>query len=268
MVPIPFILNGKTYREGVDITTEEFYDQLKTASTFPSTSQPSIGEMMELYQKLADDGYDAAISIHLTKTISGFLNNITQLAEQMKDTIKIVPFDSGITVKLMGYLAIEASRLAKQGADVDEIIKKLTELRDTFHDVFVVDDLQNLVRGGRLSNASAFVGSILRIKPLLSFDNPNHDIEAFEKVRSMKKAKARCEQLFNESIEKLDYPVRAIVFHANAREAGEKWMTKLQEEHPDIKFELSYFGPVIGVHLGQGALALAWLQDTEKKPLS
>lgn len=268
VVPIPFTLNGKTYKEGVDITSEEFYKQLKTASTFPSTSQPSIGEMMELYQGLADQGYDAVISIHLTKTISGFLNNITQLSEEMKDTIKIVPFDSGITVKLMGYLAIEAAKLANQGADVDEIVTKLTELKDTFRDVFVVDDLQNLVRGGRLSNASAFVGSILRIKPLLSFDNPNHDIEAFEKVRSMKKAKARCEQIFDESIAKLDYPVRAIVLHANDEEAGKKWMTKLQADHPDIKFELSYFGPVVGVHLGQGALALAWLQDTEKKPLA
>ena len=268
VVPIPFTLNGKTYKEGVDITSEEFYKQLKTASTFPSTSQPSIGEMMELYQGLADQGYDAVISIHLTKTISGFLNNITQLSEEMKDTIKIVPFDSGITVKLMGYLAIEAAKLANQGADVDEIVTKLTELKDTFRDVFVVDDLQNLVRGGRLSNASAFVGSILRIKPLLSFDNPNHDIEAFEKVPSMKKAKARCEQIFNESIAELDYPVRAIVLHANDEEAGKKWMTKLQADHPDIKFELSYFGPVVGVHLGQGALALAWLQDTEKKPLA
>lgn len=268
VVPIPFTLNGKTYKEGVDITSEEFYKQLKTASTFPSTSQPSIGEMMELYQGLADQGYDAVISIHLTKTISGFLNNITQLSEEMKDTIKIVPFDSGITVKSMGYLAIEAAKLANQGADVDEIVTKLTELKDTFRDVFVVDDLQNLVRGGRLSNASAFVGSILRIKPLLSFDNPNHDIEAFEKVRSMKKAKARCEQIFNESIAELDYPVRAIVLHANDEEAGKKWMTKLQADHPDIKFELSYFGPVVGVHLGQGALALAWLQDTEKKPLA
>lgn len=268
VVPIPFTLNGKTYKEGVDITSEEFYKQLKTASTFPSTSQPSIGEMMELYQGLADQGYDAVISIHLTKTISGFLNNITQLSEEMKDTIKIVPFDSGITVKLMGYLAIEAAKLANQGADVDEIVTKLTELKDTFRDVFVVDDLQNLVRGGRLSNASAFVGSILRIKPLLSFDNPNHDIEAFEKVRSMKKAKARCEQIFDESIAELDYPVRAIVLHANDEEAGKKWMTKLQADHPDIKFELSYFGPVVGVHLGQGALALAWLQDTEKKPLA
>lgn len=268
VVPIPFTLNGKTYKEGVDITSEEFYKQLKTASTFPSTSQPSIGEMMELYQGLADQGYDAVISIHLTKTISGFLNNITQLSEEMKDTIKIVPFDSGITVKLMGYLAIEAAKLANQAADIDEIVTKLTELKDTFRDVFVVDDLQNLVRGGRLSNASAFVGSILRIKPLLSFDNPNHDIEAFEKVRSMKKAKARCEQIFDESIAKLDYPVRAIVLHANDEEAGKKWMTKLQADHPDIKFELSYFGPVVGVHLGQGALALAWLQDTEKKPLA
>ena len=268
VVPIPFTLNGKTYKEGVDITSEEFYKQLKTASTFPSTSQPSIGEMMELYQGLADQGYDAVISIHLTKTISGFLNNITQLSEEMKDTIKIVPFDSGITVKLMGYLSIEAAKLANQGADIDEIVTKLTELKDTFHDVFVVDDLQNLVRGGRLSNASAFVGSILRIKPLLSFDNPNHDIEAFEKVRSMKKAKARCEQIFDESIAKLDYPVRAIVLHANDEGAGKKWMTKLQADHPDIKFELSYFGPVVGVHLGQGALALAWLQDTEKKPLA
>ena len=268
VVPIPFTLNGKTYKEGVDITSEEFYKQLKTASTFPSTSQPSIGEMMELYQGLADQGYDAVISIHLTKTISGFLNSITQLSEEMKDTIKIVPFDSGITVKLMGYLAIEAAKLANQGADVDEIVTKLTELKDTFRDVFVVDDLQNLVRGGRLSNASAFVGSILRIKPLLSFDNPNHDIEAFEKVRSMKKAKARCEQIFDESIAKLAYPVRAIVLHANDEEAGKKWMTKLQADHPDIKFELSYFGPVVGVHLGQGALALAWLQDTEKKPLA
>lgn len=267
VVPIPFTLNGKTYQEGVDITTEEFYDQLKTTKTFPSTSQPSIGEMMEVYQKLADEGYDVVISIHLTSTISGLLGNITQLAEQMKDTIRIIPFDSSITVKLMGYLAIEAAKLAKQGTDPDEIVAKLTKLRDTIHDVFVVDDLQNLVRGGRLTNASAFVGSILRIKPLLSFDNPQHEIEAFEKVRSMKKAKLRVEQIFDESIASLDYPVRGIIVHANAEKAGKEWMEKLQADHPDINFELSYFGPVVGVHLGQGALALAWMQDTEKKSL-
>lgn len=267
VVPIPFVVDGKSYREGVDITTEEFYHLLKTSSTFPSTSQPSIGEMMELYQKLADEGYDAVISIHLAKSISGFLNNIAQIAEEMKDTIEIVPFDSQITVKLMGYLAIQAAQMIEDGDDLDTIITKLTALRDTINEVFVVDDLQNLVRGGRLSNASAFVGSILKIKPLLSFHNEHHAIEAFEKVRSMKKAKLRCEQIFKDNLAKLDYPVRGIVFHANAPEAGQKWLDKLQGDFPDIKFELSYFGPVIGTHLGQGALALAWMQDTDKKPL-
>ena len=95
----------------------------------------------------------------------------------------------------------------------------------------------------------------------------NYAIEAFEKVRSMKKAKARCEQIFDEDVAKLDYPVRAMVLHANCPEEGQKWLDKLQADHPNIRFELSYFGPVIGVHLGQGALALAWMQDTAKKPL-
>lgn len=267
VVPIPFTIDGKDYHEGVDMTTDEFYRELKTSKTFPSTSQPPIGEMMELYKKLADEGYEAVISIHLAKSISGFLNNIQLLADQMKDTIRIVPFDSQITVKLMGQLAIEASILIDQGDDVDTVVDKLTKLRSTIHDDFVVDDLQNLVRGGRLSNASAFVGSILRIKPLLSFDNPNHAIEAFEKVRSMKKAKLRVEQIFDQNLAQTDYPVRAFVFHAAAEEAGEKWIAELKENHPEIDFELSYFGPVIGVHLGQGALALGWMQDTRKKPL-
>lgn len=80
-----------------------------------------------------------------------------------------------------GYLAIEASRMAQNGADLDDILKRLDHVRDTIDEIFVVDDLQNLVRGGRLSNASAFIGSVLRIKPLLTFDDKSDKIVAFEK---------------------------------------------------------------------------------------
>lgn len=267
VVAIPLNIDGKDYEEGKDITTDQFYEKLKASSTFPSTSQPPIGEMMALYQDLADQGYDAVISIHLASSISGFLNTISQLSEQMKDTIKIVPFDSQITVRLMGYLVLEACRLVESGSDLDTIIEKLRKLRATIHDDFVVDDLQNLVRGGRLSNASAFVGSILQIKPLLSFDNPEHSIQAFEKVRSMKRAKIRIEKIFDDAVANTDYPVRAIVLHGNAKEAGQKWMDKLQADHPDIHFELSFFSPIIGVHLGQGALAIGWMMDTDKQAL-
>ena len=268
VVPIPVTLDGQTYREGVDISTSDFYEKMANSSSFPTTSQTPIGQLMEVYQGLADDGYDAVISIHLTRAITGYLDTVEQLAEQMKDTIKIVPIDSHLTVKMMGYLALEAAKLASEGDDLDDIVKKVKEYRDTFNNVFVVDDLQNLVRGGRLSNASAFVGSILKIKPLLTMHTPTYAIEAFEKVRSMKKAKLRCEQIFDEDIAKLDYPVKVMVIHANVPEEGQKWLDKLQADHPDISFELSYFGPVIGSHLGQGALALAWMQDTAKKPLA
>ncbi|WP_367341611.1 DegV family protein [Limosilactobacillus sp.] len=267
VVPIPLMIDGQSYREGVDISTEEFYDKLAHSQSFPSTSQPPIGELMNLYQQLADDGYDAVISIHLSKAISGLVNTVAQIAEEMKDTIKIVPVDSYLTVKMMGRLVLEAAREVEAGKDLDTILANLSKYRETFNDVFVVDDLQNLVRGGRLSNASGFVGSILKIKPLLTMHTPRHAIEAFEKVRSMKKAKLRCEQIFDQEIAKVDYPVSAIVYHANCPKAGQKWLDKLAADHPDIPFELSYFGPVVGTHIGQGALAISWNQDLKRKPL-
>ncbi|KIS04029.1 DegV family protein [Paucilactobacillus wasatchensis] len=263
VVPIPVIIDGKSYQEGIDITTSEFYDKLRTSKSFPSTSQPPLGEMISLYEELARQGYDAVISIHLSSTISGFVNSLSQVAAEIND-IKVVPYDSQVTVKLMGYLVLEATKLARQGLDVPEIIQHLDNLRATIDNLFVVDDLQNLVRGGRLSNASAFLGSILKIKPLLTMNTPSHEIEAFEKVRSTKKALARVEELFDQSIHKVDYPIRAIVIHANNDSAALKWREKLAAKYPEIPFEISYFGPVIGTHLGEKALALAWLQDTSR----
>lgn len=263
VVPIPVIIDGQSYREGIDITTSEFYDKLRNSSSFPSTSQPPLGEMIALYDGLAQDGYDAVISIHLSSTISGFVNSLRQINDQLTSNIKVIPYDSQVTVKLMGYLVLAAAQMAKQGNSVEDIINRLDDLRTTVNNVFIVDDLQNLVRGGRLSNASAFIGSLLKIKPLLSMHTPSHEIEAFEKVRSTKKALARCEEIFDQSVVEADYPIRAIVIHANDEPAAIKWRDKLSAKYPNIPFEISYFGPVIGTHLGEKALAIAWMKDID-----
>ncbi|NLR09129.1 MULTISPECIES: DegV family protein [Lactobacillaceae] len=263
VVPIPVIIDGRSYDEDVDITTSEFYERLRNSKSFPSTSQPPLGEMINLYDHLAEEGYDAVISIHLASTISGFVNQLKALAPTIEN-IKVIPYDSQITVKLMGYLAIEASRMAAKGADPDEIIARLDDLRATIGEYFVVDDLQNLVRGGRLSNASGFIGSVLRIKPLLTFDDETHEIVAFEKVRSRKKALARVEDLFVEAQAKVDYPLRALVIDANDPDGGQMWANKIATQYPEIPVERSYFGPVIGTHLGEKALALAWLKDFDR----
>ncbi|AVK60377.1 DegV family protein [Lactobacillus sp. CBA3605] len=262
VVPIPVIIDGKVYQEGVDITTEEFYANMKSFKSFPSTSQPAVGEMIEFYNHLGDAGYDAVISIHLASTISGFYNSLENMRDAV-DRVKLYPYDSQITVRLMGYLALEAARMAKAGHTVAEILARLNDLRASMGEYFIVDDLQNLVRGGRLSNASAFIGSVLRIKPILTF-NEKHEIVAFEKVRSTKKAIARVEQLFAEAQAKLNYPLRAIIVQGNNLEAAQAWKEKLQHQYPDMPIDITYFGPVIGTHLGDKSLALAWLKDIDK----
>ncbi len=263
VIPIPVIIDNEVYKEGVDISTEEFYEKLKKSKTFPSTSQPAIGELITFYENLGKQGYDAVISIHLASTISGFYQTLKNVASEVKG-IKVYPFDSQITVMLMGNLALKAARMAKAGASVEEIFTELEALRKTMNECFIVDDLQNLVRGGRLSNATAFIGSVLKIKPLLTFDNDSHKIVAFDKVRSMKKALKRAEKIFEEEKKRVDYPLRLIVIHANDLNAAESWKKELSKKYPDCQIDLSYFGPVVGTHLGEKAIALAWMRDIDK----
>lgn len=265
IVPIPFIVDGKAYREGLDVTDKEAFQIIHDGESFPSTSQPALGDLINLYSKLADDGYNAVISIHLAGTISGLVNSLQSVAADLADKIKIVPYDSKITVQLMGQLAIKAARMAQVGADLDAIIQELNQLRDTIDEYFMVDDLQNLVRGGRLSNASAFIGSVLKIKPLLTFDNESDEIVAFEKIRSAKKAIARIEQLFKEAKDNTDYPLRGFIFHVNNEKMAQKWYESIKKRYPDMPFEFGAFGPVVGAHLGDGALALGWMKDIDAK---
>ncbi|USS85338.1 DegV family protein [Fructilactobacillus myrtifloralis] len=263
IIPLEIIFGTDEYLENVTITSQEFYPKLAAASELPTTSQPATGQLIDLYNRLADAGYENVITITLAATISGFYNQICNLAQQIT-RIRIIPFDSQITLGLMGDLAIYAAQLAATDTDPDEIVAKLTEQRATIDELFVVDDLQNLVKGGRLSNASSFIGSLLNIKPILTFDNQTDEIVAFDKVRTMKRALKRVEKLFSEVEPTLDYPVKAFVFDANAKQAGQRWLEHLEEAFPKVRFAQAEIGPVIGTHLGAGALALGWERDITK----
>lgn len=262
VMPIPVIIDGTVYREGNDLTTDEFYEKLATSASFPSTSQPAVGEWITLFESLQADGYDGAIVVNLAATISGTVNTVAGLTDAVPG-FQVFGYDSKITVRLMGHLVMKAAQMAQNGAEPADIIATMDEMATTMDEYFIVDDLQNLVRGGRLSNASAIIGTMLKVKPILTFDNDSNYIVPFEKVRSMKKAMARAEELFDQARAEANYPLRAMVIHANAPEAGAKWRDELQQRHPDMPFELTYFGPVIGTHLGAGALALAWIREPD-----
>ncbi|PRS90125.1 DegV family protein [Bacillus velezensis] len=254
MIPLQVVFGEKTFREETELDWRSFYKEVKNHDELPTTSQPSFGELIALYEELGKT-YDAVISIHLSSGISGTYNSAAS-ANTMVDHIKVYPFDSEISCLAQGFYALKAAQLIKDGVDSpEEIIKELEEMKKTVRAYFMVDDLSHLQRGGRLSSAQAFIGGLLKVKPILHFDNKV--IVPFEKIRTRKKAISRIFELFGEEASK-GIPMRAAVIHANREEEAAAIIQELSGKYPHVEFYNSYFGAVIGTHLGEGAIGIGW----------
>ncbi|MBA1163024.1 DegV family protein [Bacillus licheniformis] len=253
MIPLNVIFGETSYREEIDMSWKDYYKEVKAHENLPTTSQPAYGELISLYEKLGET-YDAVISIHLSSGISGTFNSAVS-ASGMLEGIKVYPFDSEISCMAQGFYAIEAAEMAEKGAALEEIIRHLDHMKTSMRAYFMVDDLSHLQRGGRLSGAQAFVGSLLKVKPILHFENKL--IVPYEKIRTRKKAMNRLFELFGEDAEK-GKPLRAVVIHANREEEADQIIEELSKQYAHVEFYKSYFGPVIGTHLGEGAMGIAW----------
>ncbi|MCM3618706.1 DegV family protein [Sutcliffiella horikoshii] len=253
MIPLNVIFGNESYQEEVEIKVDQFYEEVKNSRDLPSTSQPAIGEFVALYEKLAKD-YDAVVSIHLSSGISGTYQGALA-AGDMVDDIQVLTYDSEISCMIQGFYVLEAAEMAAEGKTPEQIIERLNVIKETDRAYFMVDDLSHLQRGGRLSSAQAIVGSLLQVKPLLHFVDTK--IVPFEKIRTRKKAVKRIHDLFDEDASQ-QVPMRAVVIHANREAEAEEMKKELEQKYPHIEFFLSYFGPVIGTHLGEGALGLGW----------
>lgn len=254
VIPIPVILDGKIYNEGIDIEADEYYGLLKNSKDFPTTSQPAVGEVLALYEELKAKGYDTILSIHLSSGISGFVNTLFAMKDDVKE-MTIVPYDSKITSMPMGHMVESALDLNDKGYSLEAILAHIDRIRDNTYAYLIVDDLNNLVRGGRLTNGAALIGGLLKIKPILTFSEGK--IILFEKIRSSKKAFARAEQIIGKRNEEIKPPVKLYVIHANNLEVAEEEKSKLQKQYPQAEIEIGHFGPVIGSHLGEKAIGIA-----------
>ena len=254
IVPVPLIIDDQVYLEDIDIDVDGFYDKLRQAKSFPKTSQPAIGELLELYDRIGSLGYDAVISIHMSSGISGLVHSVASIASEVK-SISVYPFDSLLTSGPMGKMVEVAMDMAQQGeATPDMIVSKLTQMREKVEGLIVVDDLNHLVRGGRLKNGAAIIGTLLKIKPILMFKNG--DIVLSEKIRSQKKALKRVEDIaLNEVASKPDDSTFYVI-HCNNLETAEIVKHDLLKKHKELEVIICDFGPVIGTHLGEKSVAI------------
>jgi len=255
VLDIPVVIAGETYVEGKNLTASEFYEKMAAADDLPKTSQPSVAELEETLTRLASEDYTHLLGLILSSGISGFYQNIQYLKDEFAD-LKIAFPDSKITSAPLGLMVENALTWAAEGQDFEEILLKIQRQIDGTSAFIMVDDLNHLVKGGRLSNGAAILGNLLSIKPILYFNDAGV-IEVFEKIRTEKKAIKRLIEVVEEKTASASYQV--MVIHGNAEEKAESLRQQLIEAGIADDISLATFGSVIGTHLGEGSVALAYI---------
>lgn len=253
MVPLNVVFGTDSYREEIDITTQEFYKKVTQVEALPKTSQPSIGAVTEKLNELAKN-YDQAVFVTLSSGISGTFQSVVA-AEDMVKNLEIFPFDSEMSCMVQGFYALEAAEMAKEGKSAEDIMARFHEMKETMRAYFMADDLSHLQRGGRLNGAQALIGSMLQVKPVLHFEHTK--IVPYEKIRTKKKALKRIFDLLDADASTGE-PIMATVIHANREEEAQEITEQLANKYDNLELTISYFGPVIGTHIGEGALGIGW----------
>ncbi len=251
-------VNGEDYTDFVDIKADEFYTMIKENPSFhPTTAQTPTGVILETYEKLKADGYDEAITITISSQLSGTYEGAIMAANMIED-FKVTVFDSKSLAYNEAVMALEAAKLAKAGKSVADIIDRLSYLRENQGLLVSVDTLKYLVKNGRLSGAAGFMGSMLKIKPMLSLTREGK-IESIEKIRTRQKAINRVVEKFVDEV--YTEGMEVFIVHANAYDTVDNVRQALSEKLPKISTINDYpLTPVVGAHAGHGALAIGWIK--------
>lgn len=255
VVPMVVIINGKEYEDGKGIMTDELFKRMKEEKAVPTTSQPSVGTFVELYQQLAHD-YDRIVSVHVSSKLSGTVASSMQAAEMV--TIPVHVFDSLLISFPMTMLMKKIMSEIEKGCSVSEAFKRAERYRDGNETNVMIGSLEQLHRSGRLSGTQYLLGSVLNVKPIVTIEKGTLEIKT--KVRSEKKAEQLLLDRFSESRKKGRVKECCILYGSSQRQTDSLKKTLL-ETNPDLKLHIYPLGTAIGVHAGERTIGLSWFQD-------
>jgi DegV family protein with EDD domain len=248
VVPLTLNFEGKALLDGLDIRPDEFYRRLPSATAHPTTSQPSAGRFAKAYSSLLAD-HDAVVSIHISEKLSGTYESARQ-ASEMTDPKRVRVVDSENVSMSLGLLTLAAAVLASSGQGAEAIEAKMLEMRDHLRTYFSVATLEFLRRGGRIGNASALLGSVLQVKPVLCIRDGL--VTPLERVRTFDRALNRIVELTRE-VDR-GQGVCVIVGHAGAEADAERIAGELEPIAETLMIQP--LGPVVGAHAGPGVVGV------------
>ncbi len=256
VVPLMIVFGNEALQDGIDISTDQFYQRLTQSDVHPSTSQPSPGAFMEVYERLAQD-HDGIISIHLGGGLSGTVRAAEQARELMHEQhpdVRIDIIDSGSVSLGFGFLALEAAQMARDGRSLDEISSHVRSLVPNIRLWAVLDTLKYLERGGRIGRSRAFLGTLLSVKPIIQIKDS--EVLPTEQVRTHKKAIARMVEIAS-----TEGPYeRLAVLHSVSEPLANELADRLGAIHPRDEIIVAPLTGVIGVHGGPGVVGVTGIK--------
>lgn len=260
VVPLKVHFGEETYLDGISISSKEFYNKLQTAEKLPTTSQPSPLDFVNIYKDLAEGKEDVhIISIHLSSALSGTYQSAAIAQNMLEDNVKVTVIDSRKASYAIGSIVVGVAELAKSGATVEKCLERAYYLVENTFVYFLVDTLHYLQKGGRIGKASALLGTLLNIKPILSLDEMG-EVYAKEKIRGNKKAFSRIMELLHEHAKQYN-KVRIGLSHADSVGEAEEAVASLKQSFQVDSVLVTDIGSVIGTHVGKGTIAIVLSAD-------
>jgi fatty acid kinase fatty acid binding subunit len=251
LVPLYVIFEGERTERESDITDyDAFFEELRSADSLPTTSQPSVGDFVSVYEPLLADGGEV-VSVHISGGLSGTADSARQAAQALPDGDRVKVIDSETAAGGLGMLAMVAAHAAAQGAGRDEVEKRVADAREDLKMWFAIDTLEFLKRGGRIGAASAWIGSTLKVKPILTVEK---EMSPVERVRTSKRM---FERMVDYAHQRHESGADAwVVQHINAPEQVGQLVDRCREVFECEPLFVSEIGPVLSAHTGPGLLGV------------
>ena len=256
IVPIQLHMEGKSYSDGVDITNEEMFQAMSERGAVVTTSQPSVGQFKQLYEKLESEGYERIYAFLVSEQLSGTVSSSKQASQLVK--IPVHTFDTMLLSYPLTYIMKKAMTLYESGRNHDEILEQAAIYRDSNEAYVLIGSLEQLHKSGRLSSVKYYIGSFLKIKPIIAVvkgkleipDIARNDLHA-EKV-IFAKLKVAVEN-YNIS--------DCMILYGRFRTQADKWIEKIEQLYPDLRLHVYPLGTAIGVHVGGNTLGISWFKE-------
>lgn len=256
VVPINLHWGSETYKDGVDITVEEVYRRLRENKQIPKTAAPSVGDFLQTYLRLGQE-VEGIVSIHLPETLSGTVKSARVAADLAREHVPVEVVDTGTATMGAGFVVLAAARAAERGISMSKVKQIAEEISPRTTVLAIIDTLEYLYRSGRISKATGLLGSLLRIKPILTISN--REVGVLAKTRTTSRG---IQIMLDKMQEQVDgKEVHVAVLHADALDAARQLKQMVEERFDCLEIFICTMTPVMGAHTGPGLLGLAFYPE-------